>query len=412
MTVMPTTSPAQSPHQPSGTRAAKGKHHWWRWVAAVVVVLLVVFLGASWYFSGQIASGALTSTPDGALPAFDDVKVVAVDSDSVTLAKGPDAGVNFDADAVYGLAWDGGTGIVGAATPGPDETVIRPLEEIVTGTAPVVGQLAALDSAYWLAEPSASLGLTPTEVMVDGRFPAWLFPADASAAPTTTIAIAVHGQNGSRSDMLRAVDAVHQAGLPVLDITYRNDLGVPADPTGRLQYGASEWQDLDAAVTWARANGADDIVLVGQSMGGAIVASFLEHSDQADVVSKVVLDAPMLSLGGSVEYAARTSMPVTGGAVPPPVIWAAEQLTSLRYGVDWAAVDYLDDTSWVSVPTLVLHGTADPRVPVTLSEELAVAEPDLVQLVTIPDALHVEAWNFDPQRWRQEVVEFTSTPTS
>ena len=297
MTVMPTTSPAQSPHQPSGTRTAKGKHHWWRWVAAVVVVLVVVFLAAAWYFSGQIASGALTSTPDGALPAFDDVEVVAVDSDSVTLAKGPDAGVNFDADAVYGLAWDGGTGIVGAATPGPDGTVIRPLEEVVTGTAPVVGQLAALDSAYWLAEPPAGLGLTPTEVMVDGRYPAWLFPAESSAAPTTTMAIAVHGQNGSRSDMLRSVDAVHRAGLPVLDITYRNDLGVPADPTGRLQYGASEWQDLDAAVTWARANGADDIVLVGQSMGGAIVASFLEHSDQADVVSKVVLDAPMLSLG-------------------------------------------------------------------------------------------------------------------
>lgn len=412
MTIMPTTSPAQSPHQPSGTRTARGSHHWWRWVAAVVVVLVVVFLAASWYFSGQIAAGALTATPEGALPSFDDVEVVAVDSDSVTLAKGPDAGVNFDADAVYGLAWDGGTGIVGAAAPGPDGTVIRPLEEIVTGTPPMVGQLAALDSAYWLAEPSVSLGLTPTDVMVDGVYPAWLFPADATAAPTTTMAIAVHGQNGSRSDMLRSVEAVHRAGLPVLDITYRNDLGVPADPTGRLQYGASEWQDLDAAVSWARANGADDIVLVGQSMGGSIVASFLENSEQADVVSRVVLDAPMLSLGATVENAASTAMPVTGGAVPPPVIWAAEQLTTVRYGVDWAAVDYLDDTSWVSVPTLVLHGTADPRVPVALSEQLAAAEPELVRLVTIADALHVEAWNVDPNRWSQEVVEFLGSPNS
>jgi len=150
------------------------------------------------------------------------------------------------------------------------------------------------------------------------------------------------------------------------------------------------------------------VVLVGQSMGGSIVASFLENSDQAAVVSKVVLDAPMLSLGATVENAASTAMPVTGGAVPPPVIWAAEQLTTVRYGVDWAAVDYLDDTSWVTVPTLVLHGTADPRVPVAVSEELAAAEPDLVRLVTIADALHVEAWNVDPDRWSQEVVEFLS----
>ena len=162
-----------------------------------------------------------------------------------------------------------------------------------------------------------SLGLTPTDVLVDGRFPAWLFPAEATAAPTTTMAIAVHGQ-------------------------------------------------------------------------------------------KVVLDAPMLSLGATVENAASTAMPITGGAVPPPVIWAAEQLTTVRYGVDWAAVDYLDDTSWVTVPTLVLHGTADPRVPVAVSEELAAAEPELVRLVTIADALHVEAWNVDPDRWSQEVVEFLS----
>ena len=64
------------------------------------------------------------------------------------------------------------------------------------------------------------------------------------------------------------------------------------------------------------------------------------------------------------------------------------------------------------MPTLVLHGSADPRVPVALAEQLAAAEPALVQLETFPDALHVEAWNFDPQRWRQEVVQFMAPVTS
>ncbi len=196
--------------------------------------------------------------------------------------------------------------------------------------------------------------------------------------------------------------------MPVLDITYRNDVGAPDDPSGRLQYGATEWQDLDAAVTWATQNGADDVVLVGQSMGGGVVASFLENSQQADVVSRVVLDAPMLSLGEAVAYGARDALP-GGWAVPAPVIWAAEQLTSLRYGVDWSAVDYLDDTSWVRVPTLVVHGTGDPRVPVTLSQQLAAAEPELVTLETFPDAQHVESWNFDRARYTDLVGSFLDT---
>lgn len=52
------------------------------------------------------------------------------------------------------------------------------------------------------------------------------------------------------------------------------------------------------------------------------------------------------------------------------------------------------------MPTLVLHGTDDPRVPVELAEQLAAAEPELVTLERVPDALHVETWNFGPEDWK------------
>ena len=404
MTTMPTTSPPEAPHQPPVHGEAHGRHHWWRWVAGVVAVLLVLFVGAAWYFSGRIASGALASTPGSFPPGYDDVSVVSVDDTSVTLAKGPDASENFAAAGIYALAWDGGTGQIGPASMNPDGTVTRSFE-VVTGQAPTAGATAAMDRAYWLGDPTVTMGLAKEDVLVDGAFPAWYFPADQ---PSSTIAIVVHGQNGTRMDGLRDVDVVHDLGMPVLDITYRNDVGAPDDPSGRLQYGATEWQDLDAAVTWATQNGANDVVLVGQSMGGAVVASFLENSQQADVVSRVVLDAPMLSLGEAVAYGARDELP-GGRAVPAPLLWVAEQLTSLRYGVDWSAVDYVDDTSWVRVPTLVVHGTGDPRVPVTLSEQLAAAEPELVTLETFPDAQHVESWNFDRARYTDVVGSFLDT---
>jgi hypothetical protein len=352
------------------------------------------------------------------MPAYDDVEVVAVQgvtgasrggdapTGSVSLARAADAPDNFDAPATYSLAWEGGWGIVGPATSRPDGTVTRSLV-VRHGGPPVTGQPAALNRASWLGDPAPpGFTLAKTDVMV-GANPAWFFPATDGS--TDTVAIIVHGQNGNRSNVMRFVEPATAAGLAVLDITYRNDLGAEADPSGRLQYGQTEWRDLDAAVTWARDRGSTDVVLIGESMGGAIVAAFLEESAQADLVSKVLLDAPMLSLGETVSWNSRDAMPVVGGAVPAPVIWAAEQITTLRFGVDWPEVDYLDDTSWLRAPTLVLHGTDDQRVPVTVARTVKAAQPELVTLVEFPDALHTEAWNWDPGRFQEVVSSFLRT---
>jgi uncharacterized protein len=381
-------------------------------VAGVLVVLLVLFGAAAWYFSGRIHSGALESTPSSFPPAYEAVRVVAVNSDELTLEAGPSADVNWDAPAVFGLAWDGGTGMVSPAFRNADGTVTRELVDLTSGTTPKVGQLAALERAYWLGDPAVSfdprtIGYPHTEVTFGNGYPAWYFGPPSGTEGTSRMAIFVHGQNGSRSDGLRVTEAISTI-VPVLDITYRNDVGAPSDGTGLLHYGATEWQDLDAAVTWARSHGATDLILVGQSMGGGIVASFMENSAQTDVVSKIVLDAPMLSLPDAVEYGSRTAMP-GGNAVPAPLLWAAERVAALRYGVDWSAVDYLDDTSWVTTPTLVIHGTADPRVPVRQSVALKAAEPELVTLKAFPGALHTEAWNFDRQRYAELLQDWVRT---
>jgi dienelactone hydrolase len=380
------------------------RRHWLRWLVVTVVLLLLVVFGAGgWYFSGRIESGALASTPAPYLPAYNDVQVVAVSGSAVTLKKGPDVADNFDAAGSYALAWQGGTGHIGTPIVNANGTVTRPLT-VASGVPPVVNQMAGVDRSYWFGNPPVGFDHPMEEVMI-GQYPAWYFPAGTTSP--STIAVVLHGQNGSRLDGLRVVDGLEKAKLPSLVITYRNDVGAPKDASGRLQYGQTEWQDLDAAVAWALSKGAKDVVLVGQSMGGAVVAAFLEKSTRSDKVSAVVLDAPMLSLDETVRNGARTALP-GGNAVPEPLLWVAQRLTSLRYGVDWAATDYLDDTSWLTVPTLVLHGTADPTVPVSVSRTLKELEPDLVDLEEFPDALHVESWNFDPDRYEQVLRAFVA----
>ena len=127
------------------------------------------------------------------------------------------------------------------------------------------------------------------------------------------------------------------AGLPSLTIGYRNDRDAPRDPGGRYAYGATEWRDLAAAVGYAEAHGGEDVVLVGASMGGAIIASYLEHTPDAPV-GRLVLDSPMLDLGATVTYGAKTPLPVVGH-LPDALTWSAKQIAGLRYDVDWEAVD-------------------------------------------------------------------------
>jgi alpha-beta hydrolase superfamily lysophospholipase len=365
-------------------------------VLAVVVVLAVAFFSAGWYFAGQIRSGALKVEPAAPIRAYDDVRVVGLSDGRVQLRALGDQ-PSLVKPELYGIAWRGGTGHLGASVSVSGGVVTRPLT-VASGSPPVAGQPALLDRAYFLGDPGTALGIPVQDVVVQGPLgplPSWYFPGRGH-----TFVIGVHGQNGSRNDLLRVISIVHRMGFPALDITYRNDLGTSRDPSGYLQYGQTEWRDLQAAVQWALAHGAQRVVLAGQSMGGAVVAAFLERSPLAPKVTRVVFDAPMLDLGAVVDYGARQrSLPVVGRGVPAPLVWTAKQIAAIRFGINWAATNYLDNTAWLKVPALVTHGGDDTKVPISISTRLKQASPSLVTFARFPGAGHLESWNANQARY-------------
>ena len=78
---------------------------------------------------------------------------------------------------------------------------------------------------------------------------------------------------------------LHRLGLTVLLATYRNDAGAPASPDGYYHLGATEWEDVEAVVAHAVAEGAEDVVLVASSMGAVLACRFLLRSPLAGRVS-------------------------------------------------------------------------------------------------------------------------------
>lgn len=232
--------------------------------------------------------------------------------------------------------------------------------------------------------------------------PAWYVPGEAD-----TWAILVHGRAASRAEPLHGLAAAERAGMPALDIAYRNDPGAPADPSGFYRYGATEWADLAGAVDHARSKGARRVVLFGFSMGGAIVASYLRHTPDSSrgFVFGVVLDSPMLDLGRTIDYeASQRSLPLLGLPIPSSLVGVAKAIAGKRFGVDWDDLDYVG-SDWLNVPALVFHGDDDGTVPVSTSRAFAAAADD-VTLVVTPGATHVASREVDPAAYDRSLDEF------
>jgi pimeloyl-ACP methyl ester carboxylesterase len=379
-------------------------------VAVVLFVLSLVLLGGTgWYYAGEIHEGAL-AVDRSPRPTVDDTVVEAVDGDTAVLRRTGEVGDDdpLRRPETYGLVWDGGAGIVsGTPEPHDDGSVVRSLD-VVAGEPPAPGTAADLRGDVW-TDPGAAHGVTYEDVDIpclDGACPAWFVPGEGP-----TWMVFVHGKGSTRTEGLRALGPAVDAGLPSLLISYRNDEGAPADPSGEYGYGDTEWRDLEAAVEFAVSGGAERVVLFGASMGGGIVAAFLERSDRADVVAGVVLDAPMLDLDATVDHgAAQRELPVIG-ALPDALTSTAEWIAGWRYGLDWAAVDHLP-ADWLTVPALVFHGTDDDTVPISITDELASGRPDLVHAVRVEDAGHVRSWNVDPRAYERREAAFLACVTA
>jgi hypothetical protein len=93
--------------------------------------------------------------------------------------------------------------------------------------------------------------------------------------------------------------------------------------------------------------------------------------------------------------------------VPPTLSDAAKFFTSLRIDINWKQLDYIADAdNTIRQPVLIHHGTADLSVPIQESLDLEETNPDLIQLIQVEGAGHVESFDVDRQQYVDEVIGF------
>jgi alpha-beta hydrolase superfamily lysophospholipase len=360
------------------------------------LVLLLAALAATvalfWHFSSVVLVPNHAEWPL-------ETRVEAVEPGRIVLSRDD----RSSQPGVYGIDWQAGHAIVGTILGESDDTIARRLSDVRGYLVP--GTDVGLNSHVYSGDPRQALELPYRSVGVPDRLgpmPAWLIPAapPAPRAAADTWAIVVHGHNDNRQNDLRIAPALRQVGLPALLISYRNDLGAPDSPDGIYHLGQTEWLDLATAVRYALHHGARHVVLIGYSMGGALISQFMLRSPLAQRVAALVLDAPVLDWRSVLEFnAEQRGLP---GFLALPVKWAIE----IRANPDWDSLDALRHTGRFQLPILLFHSTEDDLVPISSSDEFAKSDRRWVTYYRVPVVGHTESWNLDPRLYEQRLRRF------
>jgi pimeloyl-ACP methyl ester carboxylesterase len=371
-------------------------------VAAAGVLAVAGFhLVAGWLLANGLYESGLEVGPK---PLDLGVRVRAVTKDTIVL-ESPSPRQDIGHPGHIGLRWPDGYGHVGEVLAAGDGQITRQYESVEGTTPPVcVGPVEQcppleMDSFFYPSGPGdVNLGFEQIRYESPlGPMEAWLIPAESG----TRWAIHCHGWTVERRELVRMLPAFYSQHVTSMVIDYRNDPGAPSDPSGRYRFGLTEWEDLEAAVRYAHDHGAQDVILTGCSTGAAIVMSFLERSELAEGVVGLVFDSPNVILVEAVRHATREHR------ATPLMVEFGLWLADLRWKIDWEATNYVQRSEeTIRVPTLVLHGTSDQRVPISVSRQLEARVPALVELVETPAAGHVMSWNANPERYETYLSRF------
>lgn len=253
-------------------------------------------------------------------------------------------------------------------------------------------------------DPMAALSLPFQTVSLDtplGAAEAWLVPAAGVEAGR---AIYVHGIAGAREDGYRALSILHEAGWSVLLISYRNDSTAAASPDRSYGFGLTEWPDLEAAVAKMAPTDSDPkLLIVAESMGGAILGQFLAQSPLAPRVQGVALDSPAISFGAVIDHLAVQS----GKPLPGAVAWTARQMLRFTSPLPLARAEVAATYAAFPGPLFLAHGRADRIVPIGPSQDLAAARSaPTVTLWTGAD--HLGSHAEDPAAYKAAFQDFLS----
>jgi len=215
---------------------------------------------------------------------------------------------------------------------------------------------------------------------------AWFLPA--VGAPRGTI-LFLHGNAENISTHFRSVAWLPAAGYNVLVLDYRGYGASAGVPTL-----AGVQQDIDAAMRHLLTHpnvDAQRVVIMGQSLGGALAIFYSAHSAYREQLRAVISDSAF----SDYRNVAREVLAKFW------LTWPLQWLPWLAIDNDYAPIDAVADIS--PIPLLIIHGTRDSVVNSQHAQRLYAAAQVPKQLL-LADSEHIQALSIPAVR--QQLLEF------
>jgi hypothetical protein len=238
-----------------------------------------------------------------------------------------------------------------------------------------VGESGDRLHGWWLpADPASEYVILPDE------------PAQVLRSPKVMLYLCGVGRNMGDYNYLARVSAFRQLGFAVLVFDYRGY----GRSEGDFPHEAQLYEDAQAAwdyLTDTRQISAEEIVIYGESLGGAIALDLaLKHPNAGGLI----LQSTFTSMAEAVRQKAFTQL------------FPVEQILTERF-------ESQQKMGSLQVPVLLLHGTADSVVPDEMSQRMYEVAPNPKRLHLIPAADHVRIYQPGAASYLRAIQAFTET---
>jgi alpha-beta hydrolase superfamily lysophospholipase len=206
-----------------------------------------------------------------------------------------------------------------------------------------------------------------------------------------------HGYSACKGTLLPEARAFFALGCEIFLVDFRGSGGSSGNVT---TLGVHEAEDVVQAVKYARAHSAArPLILYGRSMGGAaILRAIAKRQLRSDgVIVECPFDRLVSTVGNRFSSMGLPSFPMAQLLV----FWGGVQ-----QGMNGFAHNPADYAACVHCPTLVMHGSLDPRVSIGEVQAVHAALTGDKQLTFFPRAAHESYLAVDPDLWTATVSGF------